>query len=206
MKKQNPEEETTGLAVPPDETFLQKTIRFFLKELQGITAVFYGSLVAVGMLFTYKKYAIFGINIFEYADIFDFLLAPFADWTIFLYVGVSGLLIWLFFKGDSWTRVHRPKLHAFMNMGLQNKSWYDSYRIISFYLVFIFYVWQSSNVYMYLYKNAVKERPPILLKYVDNHTVRGIPIGKTKEVLFLWKGETVLAIPMNASVKEFEIN
>ena len=41
--------------------------------------------IAIGMLFTFQRYDEFGINIFEYTDVLDFLIAPFGDgFIIFL--------------------------------------------------------------------------------------------------------------------------
>lgn len=61
--------------------------------------VLYLLMVGLGMLFNYQKYSEFGINIFEYADIFDFLIAPFEDVRI-VYFSVIFLLIPFIFSGS----------------------------------------------------------------------------------------------------------
>jgi len=58
------------------------TYEIIIKELQTVITISYLFTVGIGMLFKYHKYDEFGINIFEYADVFDFLIAPFSDFFI----------------------------------------------------------------------------------------------------------------------------
>ena len=65
------------------------------KEFQTVLSVFYLLLMGVGMLFSYEKYSRFGINIFQYSDIFDFLLTPFRDITIFMFSFITIFMVYL---------------------------------------------------------------------------------------------------------------
>ncbi len=69
----------------PDEGLIKDKYEPLLKELQSIISIFYILAVAIGMVFNYQKYSEFGINIFDYADIFEFLIAPFSDTTILFF-------------------------------------------------------------------------------------------------------------------------
>lgn len=202
------EEEVLALSEPPipaEATFLQRSIQFFFKELQNLSIVFYGSIVGIGMLFTYKKYAAFGINIFEYADIFDFLVAPFADFNILLYTALTLLVVAVLVRFDDWARRKYPVLYSKTSFGWDKSPNFNTYKKINGAVLVILYLGISSDIYATFTKQAIQERPPILLKYSDNHTIRAIPIGKTKEVLFLWHRDQVKAISINASVKQYEI-
>lgn len=47
------------------------------------------------MLFSYQEYKHISINIFDYADMFDFLIAPFADSKIILFSSFTFALCYL---------------------------------------------------------------------------------------------------------------
>lgn len=68
------------------EGLIKDAYEALIKELQTILTIAYIFSVAIGMLFTYHKYNEFNINIFDYADILDFLIAPFSDFTIFWFI------------------------------------------------------------------------------------------------------------------------
>src|SRR5690606_2414881 len=87
----------------------------------------------IGMLFTHKKYSEFGINIFDYADVFDFLIAPFSDMRILLFSGITLFIVFLVVRSDIFLRAKYPRTYSKFNFGLEKKR---------------FYVWvQSGNLY-----------------------------------------------------------
>lgn len=59
------------------EGLIKDTYKTVITEIQTILTISYIFAVGIGMLFTFQKYSEFGINIFDYADVFDFLIAPF---------------------------------------------------------------------------------------------------------------------------------
>lgn len=187
------------------EGLIKDTYELIFKEIQTIITVFYILIVGIGMLFTYQKYSEFGINIFDYADVFDFLVAPFSDFKILLFSTITIILVFLFFKLDSLYEKKFPKNYSRMNFGWNKKSWFNSYRYSLFFILFIFYLYLSADFYGKFTNQQTKKSSPINLKYSDNENISGIVIGKTKDVIFLLQDEKVKAIPINSIVKEFEI-
>ena len=71
------------------------------KELQTIITISYIISIGIGMLFNAKKYSEFGINIFDYADVFFYLIAPFADIKILFFTLISLIIPYLiYFSND----------------------------------------------------------------------------------------------------------
>ncbi|WP_254712763.1 hypothetical protein [Polaribacter sp. AHE13PA] len=187
------------------EGLIKDTYELIFKEIQTVITIFYILIVGIGMLFTYQKYSEFGINIFDYADVFDFLVAPFSDFKILLFSTITITLVFLFFKLDSLFNRKFPKNYSRINFGWDKKSWFNSYRYSLFFILFIFYLYLSADFYGKFTSKQTKENSPINLKYSDNENINGIVIGKTKDVIFLLQGKKVKAIPINSIIKEFEI-
>jgi len=187
------------------EGLIKDTYELVLTEIQTVVTISYIIIVGIGMLFTFQKYSEFGINIFDYADIFDFLIAPFSDFKILFFSTITIVLVFIFFKLDSfWARKY-PKFYSKINWGWDKKSWFNLFRYSSFTVLFIFYLFISSDLYGKVSAKQTKEQLPITLKYSDNETIKGIPVGKTKDIVFLMQNEKVIAIPISSFVKEFEI-
>ena len=187
------------------EGLIKDTYELVLKEIQTVVTISYILIVGIGMLFTYHKYAEFGINIFEYADVFDFLIAPFSDFKILLFSVISIIVCLLLFKLDVVLRRKYPKTNSKMNFGLDKKSWFSIYRYSMVAFMFIYYLYLSSDFYGRFTKKEIMGNSPISIKYSDNESIKGIVIGKTKDIIFLLQNEKVKAIPINSNVKEFEI-
>lgn len=62
-----------------NEGMIKDRYEVIIKEIETVITICYILAVGVGMLFNYKKFSKFGINKFDYADVFDFLIAPFSD-------------------------------------------------------------------------------------------------------------------------------
>lgn len=187
------------------EGLIKDTYELILKEIQTIVTISYILIVGIGMLFTFQKYSEFGINIFDYADIFDFLIAPFSDFKILLFSTITIVLVLILFKFDNMLLRKYPKAYSKMNFGWDKKSWFDLYRFTALSIVFISYLYISADFYGKFTKKETNRSSPINLKYSDNEVIKGIVIGKTKDMLFLLQNKTVKAIPINSIVKEFEI-
>ncbi len=71
------------------EGLVKDTYQLVIKEIQTLITLFYIIAVGIGMLFNFQKFSEFDINILEYADIFDFLIAPFSDVYILFFSIVS---------------------------------------------------------------------------------------------------------------------
>jgi hypothetical protein len=176
-----------------------------ISELQTIISVSYISAVGIGMLFNFKKYDQFGINIFDYADVFDFLIAPFADGIIILFTIASVLMAYLLFRLDVFWERRFPTSYARMSFGLHNKPWYSFYRYITTIFLGITYLYLSASVYGRMKTRSIKQQQEVSVVLTDNEVQKGIMIGKTRDIVFLLTKEKVKAIPISSSVKEFEI-
>lgn len=187
------------------EGLIKDTYELVLKEIQTVVTISYIIIVGIGMLFTFYKYSEFGINIFDYADVFDFLIAPFSDIKILLFSAITITLAYIIHKLDAvWQRKY-PKTYTKLNFGWDKKSWYNIYRYSLFGLLFFYYLFISAYIYGKITMKQIKEDSPITLKYSDNESIKGIVIGKTKDILFLLQNEKVKAIPIGTMVKEIEI-
>ncbi len=176
-----------------------------LKETQSIISIFYILAVAIGMLFNYQKYSEFGINIFDYADIFEFLITPFSDIIIFLFTIGSSLFVYLFFRFDTWLMKKHPNFYSRAAFGWNKKTWYNTYRNIIFLILFFSFLHSTATLYGKIIARKTKKQTPISLRFLDNEIKKGIIIGKTKEVIFLLENKKVKVIPFMALVKEFEV-
>ena len=80
------------------------------------------------MLFSFQKYHRFGINIFDYADVFDFLIAPFSDVKVLLFSLVSIFFGIALIRFDINWKKKRPESYSKINMGMDKKKWFDPVR------------------------------------------------------------------------------
>jgi len=187
------------------EGLIKDPYELILKEIQTVVTISYILIVAIGMLFTFQKYSKFGINIFDYADIFDFLIAPFSDFKILLFSTITIILVFFFFKLDALYQRKYPKNYSKMNFGWDKKKWFNFYRSSLLVFLFIFYLFLSADVYGKFTKKQIESDSPINLRYSDNENIQGIMIGKTKDILFLLQKEKVKVIPINSLVKEYDV-
>lgn len=180
-------------------------MKLFFKESQAIFTVSYIFAIGIGMLFMYQKYAEFGINIFDYASVFDFLIAPFSDFRILFFTVGSLLVTYLIYLFDKVYERRFPRAYSKANFGLNRKYWYRSLRNISALMLFILYLGVSALAYGNISKKEILEQTPIQVTFVDNQAKTGQMIGKTKEVLFLVSQNTVDVILITSLVKEIRI-
>ena len=115
---------------------IKDQVEAILKELQTVISVFYILMVGIEMLFEYKRYALFGINIFDYADVFDFLIAPFKSPSIFIFIFLSLLAVYIVIKLDTFMQAKLPRLYRISSFGWDRKSWYPTFRYFAFAFLF----------------------------------------------------------------------
>jgi len=188
-----------------NEGLIKNKYEHLLKEAQSIISIFYLLAVGIGMLFNSQKYSEFGINIFDYADIFDFLVAPFSDIIILLFAIGSCFFAYLIFLFDYWWMKKYPKFYSKIAFGWEKKKWYNSFRYTMFLIILFSYLDYSADIYGQLTAKKTKKQTPISLRFSDNEIKKGIVIGQTKQVIFLLENKKVKVIPFTAIVKEFEI-
>lgn len=187
------------------EGLIKDTYDLVIKEIQTLITLFYIIAVGIGMLFNYQKFSEFGINIFEYADIFDFLIAPFSDAYILFFSIISILLIVIPFKIDEFLQKKWPNLYSKANFGYDKKAWFKLYKLILFFIIFILYLYVSADYYGRFTRNRIMNQGDISIRLVDNEIKGGKLIGKSMNVIFLIHNMSVYAIPINSLVKEIRI-
>jgi hypothetical protein len=176
-----------------------------INQVQGFVPLLYGAMVAIGMLFEYFRYMAFGVNIFQYADIFDFLIAPFKDFTIFIYLIATIFVVYIGYLVDKLMQ-QWPKIYAFLNFGLTKKSWFKTYTRLSFITVFGFYLFISSTLLAKInYQNVINQKHKVSILFADDKQIQGNLIGKTKEVIFLHQDEKIMIIPSVSLIKKIEL-
>ena len=187
------------------EGLIKDAYELIIKEIQTAITAVYIFAIGIGMLFNYQKYSEFDINIFAYSDVFDFLIAPFADFYLLFFATASIAFVSLLIKLDDLWKRKRPVSYAKWNFGDDSKSWFKTYRIVAIAITFVLYIYISADYYGKNAKTRVLEQDDISIRMEDNEIRSGKLIGKTKDVIFLLRDENVYAIPINASVKEIRI-
>lgn len=187
------------------EGLIKDTYELIIKEIQTIITTSYIIAVGIGMLFNYQKFSEFDINIFNYSDIFDFLIAPFSDFYILFFATVSILFVSFLIKLDTLWKNKWPKSYSKANFGLDEKSWYKTYRTVIFIISFVLYLYLSADYYGRYTKEKIINQSDISIRLADDEIKLGKLIGKTNDVIFLLDNENVYAIPINSFVKEIKI-
>ena len=185
---------------------MNNSFELFIKEFQTLISVSYLLLVGIGMVFNFHKYSEFGINIFQYADVFDFLIAPFQDIFIILFSILSTIIPYAALKFDSYFMKYKPRTYSKVNFGFDKKSWFNAYRITIYSSLFIFYIILAGSRYGQFFKNRIQDQPTLSIVIKDNTIEEGKLIGKTKDIIFLMTNKNVTAIPINSSVVKIEID
>lgn len=187
----------------------KKTIREVYEqvvtELPRILPLCYLSMVCIGMIFNYFKFRLFGINIFQYASVFDFLISPFEDPAIIWFMLLSPLLPILCFILDRVWLKRWPNSYKQLSFGMFDKSWYKPALKISYLMLAIVYVFLFSFFYgVYTFK-AVQTQDDITVCYSDNQEISGKQIGKVGNNLFLLQDSVVKVIPTDSYLKSISI-
>lgn len=186
---------------------LKKQYRLIIGELPKLLPIAYLLMIAIGMIFNYYKYSGFGINIFQYASVFDFLIAPFEDYIILLFTLISLLLSCLVYLIDQWTEKKYPRAYKLLSFNTSTKKHYGLIRFYLFATVILIYIWIMAIEYGEYARNKVLKQQDIHVVYYNNETAAGKQIGKTSDVLFLLDaGGVTKAIPLSTSVKEIRYN
>ena len=140
------------------EGLIKDAYELIIKEIQSIISISYIFALGIGMLFNYRKYSEFGINIFDYADVFDFLISPFSDIKIFIFTVISiafGSLI--LYLDVLWKRKY-PEAYSRFNMGIDTKPWFVPMRFLSGMALIILYLIISSGIYGTLSRREVMKQ------------------------------------------------
>ncbi len=103
--------------------------RHFGKDISLMLTFGYLFLIMIGMIFNAVFFAINHLNIFKYAEISDFLLAPFRDFYILIFTALSIVLILGFYQLGDYLELHYPKFYHKLMMGRdqsKNQMFYET--------------------------------------------------------------------------------
>lgn len=176
-------------------------------EIQSILALSYLLLLLIGMINEAIYFHLFGINIFEYSVIFDFLIAPFKKieylMILMLTLGVSMLTFYVDLKIEkTW-----PRIYHWLSFGLETKTWYKSYRLLMFLFVFLFLLTTYSFLVGSEKKEQIYERTQpdleLILDGNNNRKLVGHKIGSNSSYIFLLdQQKQVRILPIQAKVEQ----
>ncbi|GHE65579.1 hypothetical protein [Roseivirga thermotolerans] len=177
-------------------------------DSQAYITLGYLAIVVIGMMFDYKYYSHFAINIFEYADILDFLLAPVKNLELILFALGSLILVLIFFRIDQFWQDRWPKTYKRFNFGMSIEA-LKKYRPFIIALSSIAYL----NLASKFYGDRMFERfqsSPKTVEVVfqsDERVLKGNLIGKnTDYILMQTEGKVIKAIPVSSDVQEIIIH
>ena len=188
------------------EGIIKDAYELMIKEIQTIISISYIVAVGIGMLFNYQKYILFGINIFDYADVFDFLISPFSDVKIISFTIVSIILASVIVYADILWKKKFPNTYSRFNFGVDKKTWFTTIRYISTAALIVLYLVIASEFYGKVTQEEILNQSAVRIRFSDDEIKKGKMIGKTNDVIFLLNGDKVVAIPITSLVKEIEIS
>lgn len=177
------------------------------RELQNVLTFGYLCLVIIGMLFESIYYLMFDINIFEYSDILDFLLAPFRRPITIVFLAISILTAVITFTFDRFLQRKTPKLYQVMYFGMAPKTekGRQRFRTISVISLFImlnlaYALTIGSEQKQFLKTNP---QPNVRVNYFgEQEPTPGYKIGMNSNYLFVYTDkEEIEIIPIDSNIK-----
>lgn len=177
-------------------------------DSQAYITIGYLTIVIIGMMFDYHYYQKFNINIFEYADVLDFLLAPVKSVQLMLFALGTFAFVWIWFRVDKRWSERNPQSYKKFNFGM-SAGFAIKYRPFIFVFVSVAYFFFASVLYgNRMFENFQKEADLIEVVYEsDQRVIKGKLIGKNTDYIFLETREKVIkAIPVNSDVQEIIIS
>ena len=129
------------------EGLIKDAYELIIKEIQTVISISYVAAVGIGMLFNYEKFIRFGINIFDYADVFDFLISPFSDFKILSFTLLSILLASIIVYLDILWKRKFPENYSRFNFNWDAKPWFQIMRVLMSGLLFFLYLMIAADIY-----------------------------------------------------------
>lgn len=177
-------------------------------DSQAYITLGYLTIVVIGMMFDYKYYSHFAINIFEYADILDFLLAPVKNLELILFAVTSMILVYLLFRIDRYWENKWPKSHKRFNFGMSTET-LKKYRPFIAVFALIAYLGVASDLYGdKMFRRFQKSPKEIEVVFEsDQRVLKGKLIGKNADYILMQTDDlAVKAIPVSSDVQEIIIH
>lgn len=177
-------------------------------DSQAYITLGYLTIVVIGMMFDYKYYSHFAINIFEYADILDFLLAPVKNLELILFAAGSLIAVLIFFRLDRLWQTKWPKTYKRFNFGMSIEA-FQKYRPY----ILVFSAFAYLNLASEFYGDRMFKRFENSPKQVevlfesDQRLLKGKLIGKNADyILMQTDDDAVKAIPVSSDIQEIIIH
>ena len=177
-------------------------------DSQAYITLGYLTVVIIGMMFDFDYYKRFGINIFEYADVLDFLLAPVKNVQLMLFAFATFIIVWVFFLLDNLWQRKWPNAHKRFNFGM-TKEFSLKYRPYMFGVTLVLYFYLASSFYgEKMYEDYQKASDMIEVVFEsDQRVLKGKLIGKNTDYIFMESSDKVVkALPVSSDVQEIIIN
>ena len=158
-------------------------------------------MIFLGMIFEHKKYMVWGINIFDYLTLYDFILAPFRDSFVLYSIIIVICLYLLIFKIEDKYGIY-----------LYKKS--KSVGLIPWFIVTTLLFTQFSTRFAkWKLENTVKNSMLYSVKSTNNGDImNGNIIGKAGNVIFFYCDNDKIAkiLPVesieNISINSYDTN
>lgn len=186
-----------------------KILRFILREPSLALTLSYLVLIIIGMVFSYHYYLNWGIDVFQYATISDFILAPFKDAIVLLFGTISILLSWLVFELSKKLDQSFPKLSRILWFGVKpGTSTYHNFYFSSLVFGFIYYLWLSSELFAgWKFGRMLKSKENYAVEVLfhsqpEKGWVRFIQIGQLENfsILAYPENNNVLVVPLEGNI------
>jgi len=184
---------------------------FLSKDLSLTLSLAYVALVGIGMLFSYQYYANWGIDIFQFAGLSDFLLAPFRDMLVFFFATISVWISYLFILASRKLDRKFPHLAKFWNLGISvDSKKYNQYMNFNLLAGIVVYLYLSSQGFSILRKNNFRKHPERYRVEIeqDDHSVQAyLLLGLTEEFALVLneKDQKVSALPLDGGIRSIRL-
>lgn len=198
-----------------------KSSKKVIKNFQIYISAGYGFAIIMGMIFSSAKYNVAGINIFEYAEVLDFLVYPFIEPTVIIFSLLPFILVYLLVIYDEYLKKKKPDFYRKNSiegkLGIMDKPWWIKLKKILMIIIFVpTYLIVSYKYYkMYISYTYKSMYECVVLEFHEGDLLEGKILGKVNDMIFIIKncpceinnfkvedGEEVIAIPYGESVKK----
>lgn len=180
----------------------KKNILDRLNEPQIVFTLIYVLAIAIGMIFNYAKYHKFGINVFDYCDLTDFILFPFSDIKVLLFTLVIAILCFIFYYLDLKLRDIFPK---FFNSKSISQTQYKTFSLLISTFLFMLFVYIVAEKYSQNFYNNIELSENITI-YGKTANYKGKYVGKTSDVIFIYQDKKLKIFPITSNIVYYQIN
>ncbi len=190
-----------------NKSILKNLEKFILDETSLSLSLAYVILIGIGMLFSYQYYGLWGIDVFLYAGFGDFLLAPFKDMILILFVVISVLGAILVVQLSRRLDRKFPRWSRYWNLGISVESkFYNRFQNFNLVAGILIYLHFSSLYFAWLrekYFNINPEKHRIEVLFDGEKWNSYFLLGLTERYLLVLSEEEkrVIALPLQGGIK-----